>query len=70
MKPSFKDFLLAIDEMEEAIEKGTLMLEEKEVHGLTPEVVRKVYHRDYLKTRNKPYRKYNAQRRARRKGVK
>lgn len=70
MSLSFIDFVEAVEEMEQAVTEGTLFFESKQVTGLTHDMVRKVYHRDYMTTRDKPYRKYNAQKRARRKGLK
>ena len=63
-KPSFLAFLEDYADIVERFENGDLQLDEaKKTTKLSKSIVRKVYHRDYLKTKNKPYRKYDKKKR-------
>lgn len=62
---TFKEFLEIMKEIKERHERGELdSLTEAPSTQLTKDMVKAVYRRDYLKTRNKPYRKYSRQKRA------
>lgn len=74
-KMTFGGYIAAMADIDRRLREGdeTLQLEEADTNekgGLTPDAVRKVYHRDYLKTKDKPYRKYNKAKRAKQRAKK
>ena len=55
---TLKELWEQVNQVKKEVQMDNELLSEAEAVTIASDIVKKVYHRDYLKTKDKPYRKY------------